>query len=206
MDAVTIARIEAIPVELPVRRPLEMAVATVNTRTCIVVRLTTTDGVVGYGEAVLARYFSGEGLASAVDLISGVYADVFTGEDATRIDGHRNLMARISVYNQGARAAVEMAMHDAVARTAGIPLHKHFGDMVRSRVPTIWHVSGGGPEEMAAEAAEAVAANSCCSSLCADNEPSDAPADSRPVRSKSCKICCVKGTGLKDVTPMPLLS
>lgn len=156
MSAVTIASIEAIPVELPVRRPLKMAVATVNTRTCIVVRLTTTDGVVGYGESVLARYFSGEGLASAVDLIRNVYADVFTGRDARRVAEHRGLMRRISVFNHGARAAVEMSMHDALAKTAGVPLHRHHGDLVRRRVPTIWHVSGGSAEEMADEAAEAV--------------------------------------------------
>lgn len=158
MSEVTIARLEAIPVELPVRRPLKMAVATVNSRTSIVARITTTDGVVGYGESVLARYFTGESLTSAVDLIDNVYADVFAGTDAAAVHDHRTLMRRISVYNQGTRAAVEMAMHDAVARTAGIPLHKHFGDMVRDRVPTIWHVSGGTPEEMAAEAADAVAA------------------------------------------------
>lgn len=156
MPDVTIARMEAIPVELPVRRPLEMAVATVTTRTCILVRITTEDGAVGWGESVLARYFTGESLASAVDLIDGVYAGVFTGEDATRVADHRDLMRRISVYNQGARAAVEMAMHDVVARTSGIPLHQHHGELVRRRVPTIWHVSGGSAEEMADEAAEAV--------------------------------------------------
>ena len=49
-----------------------------------------------------------------------------------------------------------MAFHDSVARSAGIPLHEHYGTLVRSNVPTIWHVSGGSPEEMADEAAEAV--------------------------------------------------
>lgn len=67
-----IDRIEAIPVAVPMRRPLKMAVATVHTRTCIVVRITTESGLVGLGESVLARYFSGESPASAHDLITNV--------------------------------------------------------------------------------------------------------------------------------------
>ncbi len=66
-------------------------------------------------------------------------------------------MRRITVYNQGARAAVEMALHDIVAQAAGVPLYAYYGGRSRESVPTIWHVSGGKLDEMAAEAAEAVA-------------------------------------------------
>lgn len=150
-----IARIEAIPVEVPVRRPLKMAVATVNVRTCIIVRISTDDGITGIGESVLARYFSGESLASAVDLI-GVYAEALAGRDPADLMALRALMRRISVFNHGTRAAVEEALHDIVAKAAGVPLYRLYGGRSRESVPTIWHVSGGKPEEMAAEAAEAV--------------------------------------------------
>lgn len=151
-----IRNIEAIPVEVPVRRPLKMAVATVNVRTCIVVRVTTDDGVIGVGESVLARYFSGESLASATDLIANEYAPVMTGRDPRRLHELRTLMRRISVYNHGARAAVEMALHDVVAKSAGIPLYEFYGGRSRDSVPTIWHVSGGSAGEMADEAKVAV--------------------------------------------------
>jgi len=152
-----IERIEAIPIEVPVRRPLKMAVATVNVRTCIVVRVTTEEGIVGLGESVLARYFSGESPASAVDLIDTALAPALIGRDATELVAMRQLMGRISVNNTGARAAVEMALHDVVATGSGIPLHQFYGGKARPSVPSIWHVSGGSPEEMAAEAGQAVA-------------------------------------------------
>jgi L-alanine-DL-glutamate epimerase-like enolase superfamily enzyme len=66
-------------------------------------------------------------------------------------------MRQVSVGNSGARAAVEMALHDIVATAAGIPLYQWYGGRSRDSVPTIWHVSGGTVDEMAAEAAEAVA-------------------------------------------------
>jgi L-alanine-DL-glutamate epimerase-like enolase superfamily enzyme len=152
-----IDRIEAIPIEVPVRRPLKMAVATVYVRTCIVVRVTTDDGVVGLGESVLARYFSGESLASASDLIANEYGPALVGQDPTNVESHRKLMRQISVGNSGARAAVEMALLDITAQAAGIPLYQYYGGRSRESVPTIWHVSGGTPDEMAAEAGEAVA-------------------------------------------------
>ncbi len=150
-----IERLEAIPVELPLKRPLKMAVATVDVRTCIIARVTTGDGIVGIGESVVARYFTGESLASASDLIGGVLAGALAGRDPRDLIALRTLMARITVGNNAARAAVEMALHDVVAQAAGVPLYEFYGGRRRPSVPTIWHVSGGTPASLAAEAAEA---------------------------------------------------
>lgn len=147
-----ITTMEAIPVAVPVRTPLKMAVATVHERTCIVVRVETDEGHVGVGESVLARYFSGESHASAVDLIEAVFAPSMLGRDPAELVELRRLMSRITVYNQGARAAVEMALHDVVAQSAGVPLYEWYGGRAREAVPTIWHVSSG---DAAADAAEA---------------------------------------------------
>jgi len=155
---VKIARVEAIPVAVPVRTPLKMAVATVVVRTCIVVRITTDDGIEGIGESVLATYFSGETLASAVDLIENQFAPALIGRDPGELVAIRTLLRRIAVHNNGARAAVETALHDVAATAAGVPLYEWYGGRVRDSVPTIWHVSGGSAAAHAAEAAAAVEA------------------------------------------------
>ncbi len=151
-----IAQLEAIPISIPLHRPLKMAVATVHVRTCLVVRITTDDGVVGVGESVLARYFSGESHASAADFIRSI-TDALVGMDPSRLREIRHLMSRVAVFNHGAKAAVEMALHDVVAKAAGVPLYLWFGGSARDSVPTIWHVSGGSPQAIAEEAAKAVA-------------------------------------------------
>ncbi len=152
-----IRQVEAIPIEVPVLRPLKMAVATVTVRTCIVVRVHTDDDITGIGESVVTRYFTGESLASAYDLITNAFADVLVGRSASDIEEIATLMRRISVYNPGARAAVEMALHDIVAQAAGQPLYEYYGGKQRPSVPTVWHTSGDSPEAMAEEAAGAVA-------------------------------------------------
>lgn len=151
-----IESVEALPVAVPMRRPLRMAVATVSERTCIVVRITTDDGVVGIGEAVVARYFSGESLVSAVDLVANVLASELRGRNPSDLHAIRAFMRRITVHDNAARAAVEMALHDVVARAAGVPLYEWYGGRSRPSVPTIWHVSAGDPDTDAADAARAV--------------------------------------------------
>ena len=152
-----IEQIEAVPIEVPVLRPLKMAVATVTVRTCIVVRVRTDDGLTGVGESVVTRYFTGESLASAHDLITNAYADVLVGMSPRDVEEIAVLMRKISVYNPGARAAVEMALHDIVAQADGLPLYEYYGGKHRPSVPTVWHTSGDSPEAMAEEAAGAVA-------------------------------------------------
>lgn len=151
-----IGKVEIFPVAVPLKRPLQMAVATVHRRTCIVVRVTTDDGVEGIGEAVVARYFSGESLASATELVGDVFAPELIGRDPSDLYAIRGLMRRIAVHNNAARAAVEMALHDIVARAAGMPLYQLYGGRSREAVPTIWHVSGGDPVSNAEDAARAV--------------------------------------------------
>ena len=68
----------------------------------------------------------------------------------------RTLMAQVSAHNTAARAAVEMALHDVVAKAAGMPLYMLYGGRARPSVPTIWHVSGRTPAASADEAAQAV--------------------------------------------------
>ncbi len=151
-----IARVEAIPVSLPLARPLRMAVATVHERTCIVVRVTTDDGIVGIGESVVAAYFSGETLASAADIVNRAFAPTLVGRDPSDLQALRRLMRSLAVHNNGARAAVEMALHDVVGQAAGMPLFQLYGGRARDEVPTIWHVSGGDPRSNAEDAARAV--------------------------------------------------
>jgi L-alanine-DL-glutamate epimerase-like enolase superfamily enzyme len=133
-----------------------MAIATVFERTTIVVRVRTDDGLTGLGEAVVASYFTGETLASAHHLITDVIGPELIGKDPRELVAIRTAMSRMTFGNQAARAAVEMALHDLVARSAGVPLFDWYGGRTRVDVPTIWHVSGTEPTELAESAAAAV--------------------------------------------------
>jgi muconate cycloisomerase len=116
---VKIERVDVFPVAVPLARPLKLAVATVHERTCIVVRIVTDEGIEGLGEAVVALYFSGESLASSTHLIRDVFAPILVERNAGDLYELQRSMRRIAIHNNGARAAVEMALVDIVARSAG---------------------------------------------------------------------------------------
>src|SRR5713101_222384 len=67
--ALAIRRVDAIPVALPLRKPVRMAAETVTHARNILVRIEAADGMVGWGEAASAPTMTGDtlgGLTAAV--------------------------------------------------------------------------------------------------------------------------------------------
>jgi L-alanine-DL-glutamate epimerase-like enolase superfamily enzyme len=149
----TIAGVEAIPVTTPLR----MAGATVRSRTCVIVRLRTTDGLTGVGEGVIAPYFTGETLGSAVHLVEALYRPLLVGADPFDVHALGRQLDRVAHGNSATRSAVDIALHDLIGRALGVPLYRLFGGRVRDEVQTVHHVSNMDPTRDAAEAAEAAA-------------------------------------------------
>lgn len=152
-----IVDVEAIPVAVPVRTPLRMAGAVVARRTCIIVRLHTDEGVSGVGEGVVAPYFSGETLGSAVHVVRQLYAPLLRGADPFDVHALGSQLDRIVHANSATRSAVDIALHDLIGRALDVPLYRLLGGRVRDHVLTIFHVSNYDPDRDAAEAADAVA-------------------------------------------------
>jgi L-Ala-D/L-Glu epimerase len=152
-----IVSVEAIPVAVPLQAPLKMAVATVTARTCILVRLTADDGLQGIGEGVIAPYFTGESLASAVSLVRETYEPLLLGTDPTDVHAIGRAIDKASFGNSATRSAMEIALYDLSARSMGVPLYRLLGGKTRETVPTIWHVSSADPDKDAAAAAKAAA-------------------------------------------------
>src|ERR1700726_4875181 len=97
------------------KKPVQMAGETVARADNVLLRIEAEDGVVGWGEAASAPTMTGETVASmmaAVDhLAPGLYghsADDFAGASAA--------MAARMYGNTGAKAAIEMALHDLAGR------------------------------------------------------------------------------------------
>jgi muconate cycloisomerase len=148
---VKIKTIEPIAVSLPMKKPVQMAGETVARADNVLVRVESEDGVVGWGEAASAPVMTGETVASmmaAVELIApGLLkraADDFAGAAAA-------MEARL-YGNSGAKAAIEIALHDLVGRATGRPVYALFGGRQRSRMPVLAVI---GSEDGAADLREA---------------------------------------------------
>ena len=153
-----IASIDVIPVRLPLVEPFVIAYANYPDTLSVLVRLRTADGAEGWGEATPDQNITGETWASAAAMLRHDLAPALIGHDARdREAAHRLLDARVEGA-PAAKAALDIALHDLVARAAGIPLWQLLGGRSKPWLPVSRVVSLGEPTAMAEAAARHAAA------------------------------------------------
>ncbi len=119
------------------------------------VRLTTDTGVEGYGYASATRHMgaSAEGLKGALE----AFADIVLGQEPFNIEAiMAGLDQQLTGINQ-AKAAIDCALHEVVARSLDLPLYKLFGGKLRDEVPVMRVLSIKSPEDMADRAQDLLA-------------------------------------------------
>lgn len=97
----------------------------------LMVRITDDDGTEGWGEAAASRFY-GETVATVQSALQ-TYAPLL-GDDPWQLDAvDRRLFEALS-GNAAARVAISMALHDIVAKRAGVPLWRFWG-LDRAKAP-----------------------------------------------------------------------
>ncbi len=137
-----IAKIEPIAVSLPMIKPVIMAGEEVRRADNVLVRLESDSGAVGWGEAASAPTMTGETVASMVAAVRHL-APAIEGRAAQDIDGALIAMDGRMYGNHGAKAALEIAMHDLVGHAMHAPVHALLGDRRRNRVAALAVIGGG---------------------------------------------------------------
>jgi L-alanine-DL-glutamate epimerase-like enolase superfamily enzyme len=150
---VKIKTIEPIAVSLPMKKPVQMAGETVAHADNVFVRVQADDGAVGWGEAASAPTMTGETVAGMIAAIAHVTAKLL-GRAADDFAGAAAAMDAQLYGNSGAKAAIEMALHDLVGRATARPVHALLGAKVRSRMPVLAVI---GSEDASADLREAQA-------------------------------------------------
>ena len=134
--------IEPIAVSLPMLKPVIMAGEEVRRADNVLVRITADDGTVGWGEAASAPVMTGETLESIVTAVHYL-APSLRGREGADMTGALATMDGRMYGNHGAKAAIEIALHDLAGKAAGKPVHALLGGKKRSRLPLLAVVGGG---------------------------------------------------------------
>jgi L-alanine-DL-glutamate epimerase-like enolase superfamily enzyme len=147
---VKITEIEAIPFAIPYKKPLRFASGEAHVADHVLVRVRTDDGVVGVAEAPPRPYTYGETQESIVAVVEKLFAPALVGLTLLEREVAAARMAR-TVGNPAAKAAVDMAIWDALGRTLGVSVSQLLGGFTdRMRVS---HMVGFASDaEMVAEA------------------------------------------------------
>ena len=125
MPAAVVHRITLFPLTIPLRRKVIHAASRRGLADPVVAAVELTSGIIGYGETHARHYVTGETVDSVSEAVSGVYAPVLMDFHPTSFpealeaiemlpwrDAKNHLIA-------AARAAIELALLDAVMRAFG---------------------------------------------------------------------------------------
>ncbi|HEU0192494.1 MAG TPA: enolase C-terminal domain-like protein [Mycobacterium sp.] len=145
-----ITAIEAIPFAIPYAKPLKFASGEVHVAQHVLVRVHTDDGIVGVAEAPPRPFTYGETQAGIVAVVDDIFTPQIIGLTLLERETIAARLAR-TVGNPTAKAAVDMAVWDALGRTLGLPVSDLLGGFTdRMRVS---HMLGfDDPATMVAEA------------------------------------------------------
>ena len=121
-----IVRVEAIPFAIPYSSPLKFASGEVGVAEHVLVRVYTDEGVVGVAEAPPRPYTYGETQTGIIAVIEQIFVPQVIGLDLT---DHEVVRARLerTIGNPTAKAAIDMAIWDALGISLGQSVHNLLG-------------------------------------------------------------------------------
>jgi muconate cycloisomerase len=148
----SIKRIEAIPVALPLIQPMTLARRRISRSLNLLVRIEARGGAVGWGEAVTMPTPGGENLRAMMRAMTSRIIPRLTGADAGRRAALVAELARSASLSRAALSAADMALLDLVGRARGLPVSELLGGRVREQVAPMWLLGGDTVEADLAEA------------------------------------------------------
>ncbi len=164
MTKLTLASVDTYVISLPLRRPHQWAgLSNPGKREYVVLRARLSDGCIGWGEAQTigtwggddgARY--GETPKGAVTIIHDWLIPALKDVDVTELASVHGAMDRALRGYPYAKAGVEVAILDAVARGLGVPVYRLLGGRCRNRVELAHSIGLMDVRDATVEAAGAV--------------------------------------------------
>jgi o-succinylbenzoate synthase len=151
---VLIERLETVPYALPFREPYVTARGRLESRELLLVRLHTSGGPVGLGEAAPLALRGGPGLAEIDRELCEACAPLLEGRKLT-LATLSGLIAAVDVagVSRQALAGIDLALHDLLARIEGEPVWRLLGAADVAPVRCNATLVAGEPDAVAADAA-----------------------------------------------------
>ena len=151
--------IETVIVDLPTIRPHQLSMTTMKGQTLMIVRIRTSDGIVGIGEGTTIGGLaygpeSPEGMKLAIDTY---ITPILLQSDANRVGPTMGAINKAVQGNNFAKCAVETALVDALGKRNRLTASELLGGRFHDRLPVAWTLASGDTGADIAEAEEMLA-------------------------------------------------
>jgi L-alanine-DL-glutamate epimerase-like enolase superfamily enzyme len=145
-----IEKIEAIPFSIPYSKPLKYGLkGYLKSADHVLVRVITSDGVIGLGEAMPRPIIYGESQTSIIWAVEQWIAPKLKGLPVYSVEKIWDQMKYL-IANETAKGAVDLAIHEALAKSLGMPLYQLLGGWT-NKIPVAWIVGQMDTDEMVRE-------------------------------------------------------
>jgi muconate cycloisomerase len=140
--------IETLLVDIPTRRVHHLAFGAISEQNYVIVRIKSQDGAEGIGEAstIGGPAWAEESTETIKTIIDTYLTPHLLGLDPRCLQAVSQRMDKLVRGNRFAKAAVEMALLDLVARNLGVPAHRLLGGAVHQKIDLAWTLASGSTE------------------------------------------------------------
>jgi muconate cycloisomerase len=154
MKPVTLAikRIDAIPVALPLIKPMTLARTRITQALSMLVRIEARNGAVGWGEAACMPTATGENLRTIQSALSSSIVPYLLGKDAGSQAQLIARLARRAALSRAALSAADMALADLTGHAHNLPVSELLGGRLHETLVPMWLLGGATVEADVAEA------------------------------------------------------
>src|SRR4051812_27698108 len=106
--------------------PFTIATGTMHYAQNIFIRIYTDEDIVGVGECSAFPMITGETQATCFEMAKE-FASLWKNKNALNISERMNELHAFAAYNNTAKSAFDMALHDIAAKNADLSLYKFLG-------------------------------------------------------------------------------
>ena len=144
-----ITNIELSHISIPFAQPyrLSKTYGTLHEAHAVIFRIFTDEGIVGLGEADPMSPFTAETPASVMTVTRDVIAPHLIGREPKQIAMVESTLDDVIEGNLTARGAVNMALYDIIGKVNDLPIHTLLGGLRYGKLPLLFGVGSGTPEE-----------------------------------------------------------
>lgn len=152
----TVVEVTTHILDIPTIRPHKLSVAVMEHQSMVLVRIKTSDGIEGIGEATTigGLNYGAESPESIKVNIDTYIAPLLLGQPAYNPGALMGRIAKAVKSNHFAKSAVETALHDALGKRLGVPVSSLLGGAVHKEVGVAWTLASGDTNKDIAEAQE----------------------------------------------------
>jgi len=127
LSGIHIEKLETYPFKIPLVRPFRIAIETQTDYEGVLVRVELSDGTDGWGEASPDLGITGDTWRTALTIIENEIKPRAIGKVIFQFEDVWQEIDRAILGNPSAKAALDIAVHDALSKRAGLSLNRFLG-------------------------------------------------------------------------------